>query len=158
MIQAVSTRRSRGVGSPGQGASRDSETVGGRPGDAGIADVTELFRAHQLALLMGVDLGTAAAAEHRPPWRGPADGQRRAAGRRATGKLLRTLYGQPARRSQINSVAPLAVDSSGRHLLILAENVYGAITFGRLDSGRFTSLPHQDLSDFPLASGPAWAW
>jgi hypothetical protein len=31
-------------------------------------------------------------------------------------------------------------------LLIEAENVYGKVFFGRIDHGRFTPLPHPNLS------------
>jgi hypothetical protein len=59
-----------------------------------------------------------------------------------TGTLQRVLYGEPSGRTLINSVGPFSVDPSGRHLLIQAHNVYGAFTFGRVDDGRFTLLPH----------------
>jgi hypothetical protein len=60
--------------------------------------------------------------------------------------LQRVLYGQPAGRTLIYQVGPFSVDSSGRHLLVQAQNVYGVFTFGRVDNGRFRSLPHPKVS------------
>jgi hypothetical protein len=59
-----------------------------------------------------------------------------------TRTLQRVLYGQPASRTLINQAGPLSVDPSGQHLLVQAQNLYGAFTFGRVDDGRFSSLPH----------------
>jgi hypothetical protein len=59
-----------------------------------------------------------------------------------TGTLQRILYGEPAGRTLINNVGPSSVDPSGHHLLVQAQNLYGAFTFGRVDNGRFRSLPH----------------
>ena len=59
-----------------------------------------------------------------------------------TGTLQRILYGEPAGRTLINNVGPFSVDPSGYHLLFQAQNLYGALTFGRVDNGRFRSLPH----------------
>jgi hypothetical protein len=64
-----------------------------------------------------------------------------------TGRLQRILYGEPIGRTLINSLGPFSVDPSGRHLLVQAHNVYGTFTFGRIDDGRFTSLPHPTSSD-----------
>ncbi len=59
-----------------------------------------------------------------------------------TGTLQRVLYGEPIGRTLINSVGPFSVDPSGHHLLIQAQSMYSAFTFGRVDNGRFRSLPH----------------
>jgi hypothetical protein len=59
-----------------------------------------------------------------------------------TGKLLRVLYGQPLSRSEISAVMQFSVDPSGQHILFQAQNGYGMVIFGRVDNGRFTSLPH----------------
>ena len=59
-----------------------------------------------------------------------------------TRTLQRVLYGQPAGRTLIYQVGPFSVDPSGRHLLVQAQTVSGAFTFGRVDNGRFRSLPH----------------
>jgi hypothetical protein len=71
-----------------------------------------------------------------------------------TGQRLRMLYGAPVGRTLINSDGLLTADASGGHLLIEAENVYGKVFFGRIDHGRFTPLPHPNLSAgglFPAA-------
>jgi hypothetical protein len=59
-----------------------------------------------------------------------------------TGQLLRVLYGKPLNRTQITAVTQFSLDPSGQHVLFQATNTYGAIIFGRIDNGRFTSLPH----------------
>jgi hypothetical protein len=63
-----------------------------------------------------------------------------------TGKLIRVLYGEPTGSTLISMIGPFSADPSGSHLLIEASNLYGTIIFGRLDKGRFTSLPHPSAS------------
>jgi hypothetical protein len=71
-----------------------------------------------------------------------------------TGRLLAILYGGPRGRDRLAGAGPFVIDRSGQHLLIEAWTLYGALIFGRVDNGHFTSLPHPATSD----TGVLAAW
>ena len=79
-------------------------------------------------------------------WTGPVSGSSAevlAAYSAQTGQRQRVLYRGPGHGNFVVQGDLLSADPSGRHLLMNVLTVYsgGPMVFGRLDNGRFTTLP-----------------
>jgi hypothetical protein len=91
-------------------------------------------------------------------WTGPVSGtsgEILAAYSAQTGQRQRVLYRGPGHGNFVVQGDLLSADPSGRHLLMNVLTVYsgGPMVFGRLDNGRFTTLPSPagELASLPAA-------